>query len=60
MKDSVHQGPRKSTPRKIVCLEGLTPPERQYEAAPAYTVREDGTEPVRRLYTLACQLRFIG
>jgi hypothetical protein len=62
IKDPVHQGPDKSTPKQTASPGGLTPPlpsKKQFEAMPAYTMQWDGTTPVRRLCTLARQLQFI-
>jgi hypothetical protein len=60
IRDYVHQGHEWSTPRQIEHHGGLHPLERRSKVMPTYTIRWDGTTPIRGLCTLACQLRFIG
>jgi hypothetical protein len=57
MKDSVYQGPWRTTPHQISHPGGFMPPGK---VLPPTAARRDRVTPVRKLYTLVYQPQAIG
>jgi hypothetical protein len=46
IRDPIHLGSMRSTPRQMACPGDFALPEKQSRVVPTYTTRQDGTTPV--------------